>query len=152
MDLQDIKLYIDDRPEQGAFRVNRDVFADPELFELEQKYIFERTWAFLAFESQLAKPHDFVATYIGRVPVMVARDGEGELGAFLNVCRHKGTVLCRTESGNRKYHVCNYHGWAYDSGGKNVDIKDRKSGCYAPGFDAESHDLVPLAKIGRAHV
>jgi len=58
VDLKDIKLYVDDRPEEGAFRVHRDLFADPELFELEQKYIFERTWGFLAFESQLAKPHD----------------------------------------------------------------------------------------------
>lgn len=147
MDLKDIKLYIDDRPEQGAFRVHRDVFADPELFELEQKYIFERTWAFLGFESQLARPHDFIATYIGRVPVMVARDAAGKLGAFLNVCRHKGAVLCRTESGNRKYHVCNYHGWAYDSGGRNIDVKDRKAACYAPAFDAEDHNLVPLARF-----
>jgi len=118
VDLKDIKLYVDDRPEEGAFRVHRDLFADAELFELEQKYIFERTWAFLAFESQLATPHDFIATHIGRVPVMVTRDASGKLGAFLNVCRHKGTMLARTESGNRKYHVCNYHGWAYDSAGK----------------------------------
>src|SRR3979490_1726828 len=147
MDLEDIKLYVDDRPEEGAFRVHRDLFADPELFELEQKYIFERTWAFLAFESQLAKPHDFTATHIGRVPVIVTRDAAGKLGAFLNVCRHKGTMLCRVESGNRKYHVCNYHGWAYDSGGKNIDIKDRKNACYSPAFDAEDHNLVPLARF-----
>jgi len=56
-------------------------------------------------------------------------------------------MLCRVESGNRKYHVCNYHGWAYDSGGKNIDIKDRKSACYSPAFDAEDHNLVPLARF-----
>ena len=147
MDLKDIKLYVDDRPEEGAFRVHRDLFADPELFELEQKYIFERTWGFLAFESQLAKPHDYIATHIGRAPVMVTRDASGELGSFLNVCRHKGTMLARSESGNRKYHVCNYHGWAYDSGGRNIDVKDRKSACYGAAFDAEDHDLVPLARL-----
>jgi benzoate/toluate 1,2-dioxygenase alpha subunit len=147
MDLKDLKLYVDDRPDEGVFRVHRDVFADPALFELEQKYIFERAWSFLALESQLAQPHDFVAAHIGRVPVMVVRDAAGKLAAFLNVCRHKGAVLCRTETGNRKYHVCNYHGWAYDSAGRNVDVKDRKAACYAAGFDAEDHDLIPLARF-----
>jgi benzoate/toluate 1,2-dioxygenase alpha subunit len=147
MDMKDMKLYVDDRPDEGVFRLHRDIFADPQLFELEQKYIFERTWVFLALDSQLPKPHDFITTSIGRMSVLVARNAKGKIGAFLNVCRHKGTTLSRVESGNAKYHVCNYHGWAYDSAGKNVDIKDRKSGCYTPAFDAEDHNLVPLARL-----
>jgi len=147
MDLKDIKLYIDDRVGEGVFRVHKDVFSDPELFELELKYIFERTWSFLGHESQCPAPHDWIATHIGRVPVLVARDGKGRIGAFLNACRHKGALLTRAEAGNRKYHVCSYHGWAYGSDGRNVDVKDRKAGCYSAAFDAESHDLVPLAKV-----
>ena len=53
MDLKDIRLYVDDRPAEGVFRVHRDVYSDPELHELEHKYIFERTWNFLALESQI---------------------------------------------------------------------------------------------------
>lgn len=147
MDLRDIRQYIDDRPGEGVFRVHRDVFSDPELFELEQQCIFERTWNFLALESQLAKPHDFVSTFIGRTPVLVTRGAQGKIGAFLNVCRHKGAVVCRAEQGSAKYHVCPYHGWAYDSSGKNVDVKDRKHGLYAAAFDAEDHNLVPLARL-----
>jgi hypothetical protein len=64
-----IRRYIDDRPEDGVFRVHQDVFSDPELFELEQRYVFECTWVFLAHDSLLPKPHDFYATHIGRVPV-----------------------------------------------------------------------------------
>lgn len=146
MDLKDIRLYVDDRPAEGVFRVHRDVYSDPELFELEQKFIFERSWNFLGLESQLPKANDFITGWIGRTPVLVTRDARGALGAFVNVCRHKGVMLCGAEEGNAKYHVCPYHGWAYDASGKNIDIKDRKSGCYAPGFDAESHDLVPLAR------
>ena len=62
MDLKDISLYVDDRPAEGVFRVHRDVYADPELFELEQKFIFGRTWNFLALESQLPRPNDFVTS------------------------------------------------------------------------------------------
>ncbi len=56
-------------------------------------------------------------------------------------------MVCAAEEGNAKYHVCPYHGWAYDASGKNVDIKDRKTGSYPPAFDAEDHDLVPLARV-----
>jgi len=139
--------YVDDRFAQGIFRLNPRVYTDPELFELEMKYIFERTWIFLALESQLRNPHDFVTAAIGRTPLVVMRDAKGKLGAFVNACRHKGATVCRTAEGNAKYHVCPYHGWAYDSSGKNVDIKDRKAGSYAPAFDADNHDLLPIARL-----
>lgn len=141
------RLYIDDRPGDGVFRVHREVYTDAAIFELEMKYIFERTWSYLALESEVAKPHDFLARHIGRTPVLLCRDGQGKLGAFINACRHKGATVCRLEAGNARYHVCPYHGWAYDSAGKNVDIKDRKAGCYAAAFDADDHNLLPIGKL-----
>ena len=147
MDLSNMNKYIDDRPADGVFRVHKDVYSDAALFELEMKYIFERTWSFLGHESQLPKPNDWIATHIGRVPVLLMRDAQGTVGAFLNACRHKGARLTRTEAGNRKFHVCPYHGWTYGSDGRNVDVKDKKSGCYSAAFDAESHDLVALARV-----
>jgi benzoate/toluate 1,2-dioxygenase alpha subunit len=147
MDQEHVKLYVDDRPADRVFRVHRDVFADPQLFELEMKHIFERTWIFLALESQVAKANDYVTATIGRTPVLVTRDAQGRLGAFVNACRHKGATVARMESGNTKFHVCPYHGWAYDASGRNVDIKDRAAGAYAPAFDAENHDLIPIARL-----
>jgi len=149
MDLSQLRHCVDDRPEEGVFRVHRAVFSDPELFELEQRYIFERTWQFLALESEVPHPNDFVTGWIGRTPVLVTRDAQGEVRAFANVCRHKGSVLCRSERGNAKYHVCAYHGWAYDAGGRNVHIKDVKDACYPGAFDAENHDLLPIARVER---
>src|SRR3954447_9155944 len=148
MDLKSISLYVDDRPAEGIFRVHKGVYSDPELFELEMKYIFERTWNYLALESEIAKPNDFVTRRIGRTPVIVSRDASRQIHALVNACRHKGATVCRLEQGNAKYHVCPYHGWAYDAAGKNVDIKDRQAGAYAPAFDVENHDLIPIARIG----
>ena len=147
MDAANIALYIDDRPDDGVFRVRREVYADPQLFELEMKFVFGRTWNYLALESELPAPHDFVTRHIGRTPVIVARDAEGRLGAFVNACRHKGATVCRLEQGKAKFHVCPYHGWAYDSSGRIVDIKDRAAGAYAPAFDADNHDLIRVAKV-----
>ncbi len=147
MDMKNAGYYIDDRPQEGVFRVHRDVYVDPELFELEQRFIFERTWNFLAHESQLANPNDFYSTMIGRVPVLVMRNQDGRLGAFLNSCRHKGAMLTRVEAGNRKHIVCPYHGWGYRTDGSNAGIKDVNAGAYAAGFAAESHDLMRLANL-----
>jgi len=69
-----LQSMLDARPEQGLYRVHRRMFTDPEIFELEMKYIFGGTWVYLAHESQLAKPHDFMTTFIGRQPVIVTRD------------------------------------------------------------------------------
>ena len=140
-------LYVDDRPADGVFRVHCDVYTDPALFELEMKLIFERTWNYLALESEISNANDFVTRYIGRTPIIVSRNTKGEINAYINACRHKGAMVCRLESGNSRYHVCPYHGWAYDSSGKNVDIKDRKSGAYAQAFDADNHDLIPVARV-----
>jgi benzoate/toluate 1,2-dioxygenase alpha subunit/2,4,5-trichlorophenoxyacetic acid oxygenase 1 len=147
MDIDHIRLYVDDRPQEGVFRVHKDAFSDPQVFELEMKYIFERVWNFLGLESQIPKANDFFTTHIGRTPVLVTRDARNNVGAFVNACRHKGATVCRLEQGNSKFHVCPYHGWAYDAAGKNVDIKDRAAGAYAPAFEQENHDLLPVAKV-----
>lgn len=146
MRIEDLRRLVLDRP--GEFNVHRDIFRDPEVFELELAHVFEGTWVFLGFACQVPNPHDYMTTWIGRQPVIVMREAAGGLGAFLNTCRHRGATVCHLERGNARYHACAYHGWTYDSSGKNVDIKDRKGGCYPPSFDAEDHDLRRLARFG----
>jgi len=148
MSISSVGEHIDDRPEEGIFRVRRDVFSDPELFELEMKHVFGKTWVFLGLESQIRKPNDFLSTWIGTTPVLVMRDAKSRIGAFVNVCPHKGAVVAQSESGSTKYHVCPYHGWAFDCAGKNINIKDESSGAYPSAFQQESHDLKPVARVG----
>ena len=148
MRYEDLARLVDDRADGGEFSVHRDIFTDPAVYELEMRHIFEATWVFLGLANQLPEPHDFLTTWIGRQPVVVMRDAQGRLGGFFNTCRHRGALLCHTEQGNAKYHVCHYHGWAYDSGGKNIDVKDRKQGCYPESFNRQAHGLTPLARFG----
>ncbi len=143
----DIARLIDDRPAEGLFRVHRDVFTDPAVLALERERIFEGTWIFIGLECQVAKPHDFVTLTIGRQPVLLTRDGEGRLGCFMNSCRHRGTVVCPLKKGNQKFHVCRYHGWAYDSSGRNISITDEDAGQYPSAFRNENHDLVPVPRF-----
>src|SRR5690554_4471641 len=142
MSLQDL---ITSRSED-EFLVNRDVYRNQEIFEWEMKYIFERSWNLLGLESQIPKPFDYFTTHIGRTPVIVSRDGKGEIHCLINSCRHKGAVVCHNQKGNSRSFVCQYHGWAYDSSGKNILIKDEKQGGYPSCFNDLSHNLMPVAK------
>jgi len=135
---------IDDRPGDGVFRVHRDVFRDPALFAREMARFFEQGWVFLAHASQLPQPHDYLTVNVGRFPLVVMRDAQGVLRAFHNACRHKGAMVCHHRQGNRRTHVCRFHGWAYDSRGANIHVKDRAEGEHAPAFDAQDHGLQPL--------
>ena len=59
---------LEDRPDEGIVRVNRNIFTDPEIFELEMRHIFEGNWIYLAHESQIPNAGDYFTTYIGRHP------------------------------------------------------------------------------------
>ena len=74
-----VSKLLDDRPDDGIFRVDRTVFTDQDIFERELTHVFEGTWVFVGLESQLRKPNDFVTTYIGRHPVLITKDGTGEM-------------------------------------------------------------------------
>jgi len=138
------KLLVDD-VSNGTFQVHRDLYRDPELFELELRHVFESNWVFLAHETQIPEPHDYLNIHIARQPVLIMRDGDGNLGAFLNICPHKSALVCQNESGNKKFHVCPYHGWTFNSAGDNVLVKDEAKGQYGDSFNAQSHSLTQLA-------
>ena len=138
---------IDDRPQDGVFRVSRAMFRDPELFALEMKHVFEGAWVFIGLSTQAEKPNDYFTGFIGRVPIIVSRDAEGILRCFVNACPHKGVRLAQKLCGNAQRHVCPYHSWTFDSAGVNRNIKWKKGGCYGAGFDEESHDLAAVARF-----
>jgi benzoate/toluate 1,2-dioxygenase alpha subunit len=144
---RDLQTYIVDQPETGAFTVDRALFADLALFELEMKYIFEGTWVYVAHESQLPRPHDFYTVTIGRQPVVLMRNQAGELGGFLNACPHRGATVCVQKRGNQKILTCPYHGWSFNSSGKLVSIKDAATGAYPESFERADHNLLRLPRL-----
>jgi benzoate/toluate 1,2-dioxygenase subunit alpha len=138
---------IDDHPEEQRFRIDRGIFIDPELFELEMRKIFEGSWIYLAHESQLPKPNDFFTTFMGRQPVIVNRDDQGKLGGFINTCMHRGATLCRESRGNRRTFDCGFHGWCYGSDGTLVAVPGMRSADYPDDFRLEDHGLRRVPRI-----
>lgn len=108
--------------DREAGTIGAAAFVDPDIYRLEMDRIFRRTWLFLAHETQIARPGDFLSTYMGEDPVVVVRQPDGGVKAFLNQCRHRGMRLCRADAGRAKNFTCVYHGWVYGLGGELVGV------------------------------
>jgi len=139
---------LEDDTASGTYRVGRDIFTDPTLFELEMKHIFEGNWIYLAHESQIPANNDYFTTTMGRQPIFIARDRNGELNAFINACSHRGAMLCRHKRGNKTSYTCPFHGWTFGNNGKLVSVKDPRNAGYPETFNKEgSHDLTKVARF-----
>ncbi len=133
-------------PAEGVTRVPYGVFADPEIYRLEQERIFRGpAWSYVALEAEVPNPGDFKATFVGDTPVVVSRDKDGSLHAFVNRCAHRGALVCREMKGNRASHVCVYHQWSYDLRGRLTGVPFRKGiegkGGYSADFDPSGISL-----------
>ena len=78
----------------GCSTIPWDWYVDPAVARLEQERIFRRTWQYAGHTGELTEPGSFVSTRAGDVPVVLVRDRDDELRAFVNVCRHRGYLLC----------------------------------------------------------
>nr|WP_312971642.1 anthranilate 1,2-dioxygenase large subunit [Pseudomonas sp.] len=130
---------LDFRPGEGVFRIARDMFTEPELFDLEMELIFEKNWIYACHESEIANQHDFLTMRAGRQPMIITRDGEGRLHALINACQHRGTTLTRVMKGNQSTFTCPFHAWCYKSDGRLVKVK--APGEYPEGFDKATRGL-----------
>jgi len=142
----DFASYLMDDKENGIYRADRKVFTDPELYELEMKYIFEKNWMYLCHESQIKDPGDFFTVHMGRQPVIVTRDKSGEIHGFINACTHRGAQLVNTAGGNKRSLTCPFHMWSFNMDGTLMDCGENKGNV---GYsDAFSKDDLGLKKIG----
>ena len=107
----------------------------------EQERIFARTWQYAGRVDELAERGSYLATSLGDVPLLVTRDREGELRAFLNVCRHRGSVLV-DGSGRRETVQCRYHAWTYGLDGR---LRKAPRAEREQGFEPDELGLVPAS-------
>lgn len=96
-------------------------YSDPGIFEQERDRIFHRSWFAVTHVSDVPTPGKFRTAQVGRENVVVVRGHDGAVQAFLNVCRHRGFLLCKEEYGEvRRNFRCAYHSWTYGLDGRLV--------------------------------
>ena len=109
--------------EQSVQSLPLQSYYDSKNFEDELKAIWQNEWIYACHEKSLKEPLSFITLKISNYNVVILRDKNSELVAYLNTCRHRGSILCEEDSGKLKRNllVCQYHQWSYNvSDGKLV--------------------------------
>lgn len=110
------------------------------FYRREIDRIFMKVWNFLGSTDQVANAGDYFTVNFAGVPVIILRDTEGNLRAFANSCRHRGSELL-SEQGNCKAIVCPYHSWSYALDGKLIGAPEMQK---TEGFDPAEYGLLPI--------
>ncbi len=92
-------------------------YHDREVYQHELNVVFRRGWQLAGRADQVAEPGSFLTADIAEEPLIVARDREGSLRAFSNICRHRAARVERRCEGRANAFHCRYHGWNYDLAG-----------------------------------
>jgi phenylpropionate dioxygenase-like ring-hydroxylating dioxygenase large terminal subunit len=146
------------RPVELAQTLLPDAYTAEEFFAIEQERVFGSSWVAVGCSSQVREPGQvFVAEVAGR-SIFVGRNGDGELRAFYNVCRHRGARLLAPDGRRVKRFIrCPYHSWAYDLDGRCVgtplftgsEIPADQQSIFDMGdvkcFDRADYGLLPVA-------
>ena len=118
------------------------LYFDPEFFEAEKKAFLRAAPQVVCHESEISQPGEWrTIEYLGEI-VIVIRGDDGEVRAFANVCRHRGSRLVDGNAGCAKVLTCPYHAWSYSRDGRLVGVPHRNE---YPGLRTEDHGLFPVA-------
>ncbi len=130
-----------------VLRVPAAHYYDPERWQLEIAKVFKRMPLMLALSCELKVPGDFKSTEVSGVPVLIVRDENLALKAFINSCSHRGAVIVTSRRGNSKRFTCPYHAWTYNHAGDLVAVYSESD---FGEIDKSCHGLTPLPVAERA--
>ncbi|MQB00636.1 MAG: Rieske 2Fe-2S domain-containing protein [Actinobacteria bacterium] len=108
--------------------VSAKAFNDPEIYAIELRKIFARCWVFIGHVSEIPNPGDYYVRRIGEDPFIFVRGEDNEIRVLFNSCRHRGSVICRTDAGNTSHFRCPYHAWTYKNDGSLIGVPSRQAG------------------------
>jgi phenylpropionate dioxygenase-like ring-hydroxylating dioxygenase large terminal subunit len=118
------------------------LYYDPEFFEAEKAAFLRAAPQVVCHESEISQPGDWrTIEYLGE-SVIVIRGDDGEIRAFSNVCRHRGSRLVDGTGGCAKVLTCPYHAWSYARDGRLVGVPHRQE---YPDLQTETLGLKPVA-------
>ncbi|HJP69166.1 MAG TPA: aromatic ring-hydroxylating dioxygenase subunit alpha [Sphingomicrobium sp.] len=118
------------------------LYLDAEFFEAEKRAFLRAASQVVCHESEIAKPGEWRSLeYLGE-SVFVIRGDDGQVRAFSNVCRHRGSRLVDGSGGCAKVLTCPYHAWSYARDGRLVGVPHRAE---YRGLQLEEFGLTPVA-------
>lgn len=102
---------------QGSQSLPRQFYTSETVYKMDIQHYWNHSWIWVGHLNQIPNVGDFFLFDYGYESVIVARDKNDSVNAFLNVCRHRGSRVCIEKSGNTRLFVCPYHAWTYELNG-----------------------------------
>ncbi len=124
-------------------RVHGSLYTDPDIFEWEMENIWHKTWVYVGHASEVAKPNDFIVKTVGRQPVIMTRDRDGEVHLLLNRCTHRGNQVCSADKGSARSFTCPYHSWTFANDGRLMGY------AFADGYEGRDKSKLGLGRVPR---
>lgn len=131
--------------QKPGYSLDQRFYTDPDIYELEVEKIINRNWILAGHVSQLPETGDFKVLNVGQESAIIVRGSDGNLKAFANVCRHRGSLVCLEREGHVEKFQCPYHGWMYDIDGNLTAARNMSED-----FDSTSHGLKSVS-YGEIH-
>ncbi len=129
------------RHRQG-YSLERDFYVSETIYRADLEKYWGANWIWAGHISQIPEVGDFLVFEFGQESIIIVRDSNGDIRAHLNVCRHRGSRVCLSRSGNTHSFVCPYHAWTYG-----LDGQLRAGRLMPDGFDKREHGLMPVSVI-----
>ncbi|MDE0630104.1 MAG: aromatic ring-hydroxylating dioxygenase subunit alpha [Caldilineaceae bacterium] len=104
-----------------------EAYTSQDWYDREQERIFSRTWAFAGLVGDVSEPGQYISVQAGLNNIFIVMGQDGQLRAFHNICRHRGTQLLRAVGNTKKVITCPYHDWTYDLEGCLLSVPDRRN-------------------------
>ena len=124
---------------QGAQTMPGEFYTSPDILVEEHERIFARSWNCVGRASAISGAGDYVLRTVAGESLIILRDRRGDLRAFFNVCRHRGTRLCEAAAGHFSETIqCPYHAWTYTTDGRLIGAPQMQD---VPGFDKRDYSL-----------
>jgi Rieske 2Fe-2S family protein len=110
--------------QQQGYSLAQTFYKDPDVYQAEIKNIFLKHWLYAGHESQIPNAGDYFTFEFDTESVIVVRTSTGEVKAHMNVCRHRGSIICLEQSGSQKSLTCPYHAWSYNLDGELLSARN----------------------------
>ena len=116
-------------------------YTDPAFYALEMEHMWKESWLHAGHISELPREGAYKLFEQLGLSIIVSRGLDGDIRAFHNICRHRGSALLLEKSGTARRFVCPYHAWGYTTDGKLHTVPEERN---FPCLDKDSRNLLPV--------
>ncbi len=124
---------------KARYALSRELYRDEEVYQQDLEQIWHKEWIFAGHIFELEKAGEYMTIQLGDYPVVIVRDDQGEVRAFHNACRHRGSRVCAESKGKVAKLVCPYHKWTFGLDGKLLFAANM-----GEKFNNDDHGLLPV--------